>query len=425
MEIEKELQRTCPDYVLYKPGSLDGSTFDTGNEEVSVFRGPDNSLMAVWTQSTFEGQPDQRIVFSRSNDNGITWSFPKIIAGPQPPGKGFMASWGFPVVSRTGRIYVFYNKSIGISDVFVHSTGFLAGKYSDDAGVSWSEEKIIVIPRSKWDHPDPSVPPNWVVWQQPQRLSDGKYFTGFTRWISRAIRKPAPLNIWWAEASVIEFMRFENIDDNPNIEQIEISFFAQDDEAIKVGLVGFPDVSVAQEPSIVELPDKRLFCVMRTTLGCPYWIVSEDSGAHWSKPEPLLRYDDGPVLNHPCSPCPIYEIEKGRYIFFFHNHDGHFQKWTPFDTRDHRRPVYVCAGEFIADAKQPVWFSEPMFFMDNDGVRIGYKEGRADLAMYSSFNYIDREYILWYPDRKFFLLGKKIKDEFFELEVPKFKKGKK
>lgn len=406
--MEIELKRTGPDYVLYKPGSLDGSTFDTGNEEVSVFYGPDNSLMAIWTQSTFEGMPDQRIVFSRSNDRGLNWSNPKVIAGPVPPEKGNIASWGFPLVSKSGRIYVLYNKSIGITDVFFHSTGFLAGKYSDDAGKTWSEEKIIPMPRSKWDHPDSSIPPNWVVWQKPERLSDGKYFVGFTRWVSRAVRPGAPIKIWWAEASVVEFMRFENIDDDPETEEIKISFFAQNDEAIKVGLVGFPDVSVAQEPSIVELPDQRLFCVMRTTTGSPYWSISENRGRTWSKPQPLCRYDNGPLLKHPCSPCPIYQVEKGEYIFLFHNHDGYFKQWTPMDTKDHRRPVYICAGKFKPEAKQPVWFSEPLFFMDNDGVRIGYKNGRADLAMYSSLTTINGESVLWYPDRKFFLLGKKI-----------------
>jgi len=408
MDIEKELQRTKPDYVLYKPHSLDGSTRDTGNEEVSVFQGPDGSLMAVWTQSTFEGEPDQRVVFSCSQDKGVSWSAPRIIAGPVPPEKGNMASWGFPLVSKTGRIYLLYNKATGRSDVFAHSTGFLAGKYSDDAGKTWSEEKIIPLPRSKWDHPDTSVAPNWVVWQKPERLSEGKYFVGFTRWVSRAVRAVAPIKIWWAEASVVEFMRLENIDDNPDIQDIEISFFAQNDAAIKVGLVGFPDVPVAQEPAVVKLPDKRLFCVMRTTLGCPYWSVSENEGSSWKSPQPLRRYDNGPFIKHPCSPCPLYQWEEGKYIFFFHNHDGYFQQWTPFDTMDHRRPVYICTGEFREKASQPVWFSEPDFFMDNDGVRIGYKTGRADLAMYSSFLIVDGEYIIWYPERKFFLLGKKI-----------------
>ena len=43
-----------------------------GNEHFLVFDGPDGSLMAVWTQSTREGAGDHRIVFSRSEDEGVT-----------------------------------------------------------------------------------------------------------------------------------------------------------------------------------------------------------------------------------------------------------------------------------------------------------------------------------------------------------------
>ena len=73
--------------------------------------------MTVWTQSTLEGMPDQRIVFSFSDDEGDTWAKPKIIVGPIPPEKGNIASWGFPMVSKSGRIYVVYNKHIGVTDL--------------------------------------------------------------------------------------------------------------------------------------------------------------------------------------------------------------------------------------------------------------------------------------------------------------------
>ena len=74
--LDREIQRTKPDYIVYRPGSVDGSTFDTGNEEFLVFDGPDGSLMAVWTQSSYEGAGDHRIVFARSADEGRTWSDP-------------------------------------------------------------------------------------------------------------------------------------------------------------------------------------------------------------------------------------------------------------------------------------------------------------------------------------------------------------
>ncbi len=41
----------------------------------------------------------------------------------------------------------------------------------------------------------------------------------------------------------------------------------------------------AHEPSIVELKDRRLMCVLRTTTGRLYRAYSSDQGVHWTKPE--------------------------------------------------------------------------------------------------------------------------------------------
>ncbi|MBU0769569.1 MAG: hypothetical protein KJ687_10805 [Proteobacteria bacterium] len=68
------------------------------------------------------------------------------------------------------------------------------------------------------------------------------------------------------------------------------------------------------------------------------------------------------------------------------------------------RPATPAAG-------QPIWFSGPRFLMDNDGVPLGYGGGRVGLAMYDSFTIRNKKRILWYPDRKFFMLGKEITEE--------------
>jgi len=62
-----------------------------------------------------------------------------------------------------------------------------------------------------------------------------------------------------------------------------------------------------------------------------------------------------------------------------------------------------------------VWFDEPRFFMDHGGVSLGKPgtRGRTDLALYSSFTVRNGKAILWYPERKFFLLGRVIGDEWF------------
>ena len=82
----------------------------------------------------------------------------------------------------------------------------------------------------------------------------------------------------------------------------------------------------------------------------------------------------------------------------------------PRDTQMHRRPIYTLIGHFQPNADQPVWFDEPKFFFDHDGLLLGPpgKLGRLDLALYSSVTLIDGRPVLWYPDRKFFLLGKVI-----------------
>jgi len=62
----------------------------------------------------------------------------------------------------------------------------------------------------------------------------------------------------------------------------------------------------------------------------------------------------------------------------------------------------------MKEAKQPVWFSEPEFLMDTDAIPLGPLK-RVGLSMYGSFITFKNKKILWYPDRKFFLLGKFIK----------------
>ncbi len=412
-QIKTEVKATRPDYVVFVPQVTDAGVNDTGNEHFLVFDGPDGSLMALWTQSTQEGAPDQHLVFAQSKDEGVSWSRPRIIAGPAKPGEGLMASWGFPMVSKSGRIYVLYSQHVGKFDTFKHTTGLMNGIRSDDNGKTWSKPQTIPMPRTFRDNPDTSFPANWICWQKPLRLTrDGRYFAGFTRWTSKAVKKN-PTASWISHDSVVEFMRFENVDADPEVANLRITWLASGTNAITVPFPGHPDVSVCQEPAIVKLPDGRLFCVMRTAAGSPYWTISRDDGLTWAAARPLLRKDGGEPLKHPLSPCPLFDVGgnaagSGRYALFIHNHDGHYQGFGPEDTSFHRRPVCLVAGHYESGADQPIWFDEPKFFMDHDGVPLGppEKAGRLDLALYSSFTLRGGKPVLWYPDRKFFLLGK-------------------
>ncbi|MFA6631501.1 MAG: sialidase family protein [Kiritimatiellia bacterium] len=413
--IPSQLHVTRPDFVVFVPEVTDSAVNDTGNEHFLVFDGPDGSLMAVWTQSSAESQPDQHQAFARSDDDGKTWSKPRIIAGPKKPGDGHIASWGYPLVTRSGRIYILYSQHIGKTDQFFHHTGWLHGIFSDDNGATWSAPQNVPMRRSMRDNPDPAMPPNVLCWQKPLRLGkDGRYLAGVTRWTSFAVT-PNPTKSWMSADARVEFMRFENIDENPEPKDIRITWFAFNEQALSVPYPGHPAISACQEPSLVKLPDGRLFCVMRTCSGSPCWSVSADQGETWTVPRPLLRRDGGAPLLHPLSPCPMYDVGgneagSGHYALFIHNHDGHYMGYTPEDSSYHRRPIHLVRGTFKAGADQPVWFDEPQFFFDHDGVSLGKPgtRGRLDLALYASFTVRGGVPVLWYPERKFFLLGKSI-----------------
>lgn len=152
--------------------------------------------------------------------------------------------------------------------------------------------------------------------------------------------------------------------------------------------------------------------------GYIWYSVSDDDGASWCNPRPLLRKDHGlPVLQPLCC-CPIYEYSPGRYILLHHNNDGRIDGNPPENTKLNRRPAFIALGEYRPDAEQPIWFSESKQLMDNGGVGIGPLQ-RLDLGVYPSVTNRAGNFVLWHPDRKFFLLGKKITEEWLaDLTVP-------
>lgn len=425
--LQREAMRTKPDYVTYIPKSWDGETQDSHNEHFLVFEGPDNHLMAVWTQSMKIPGPANRIVFSRSSDGGKTWEPPTHVGGPKTaddPTK--MASWGFPMLSKTGRIYVLWTQNQGIPGCWIpmHS-GTMDGVYSDDNGRTWSKQQNIPMPKSPYDDPEGKVPGEWIVWQLPMRDLSGGYFVGYSHWLHPDRAYTKNVESWMQIESVVEFMRFENIDDNPEVKDIKVTYSGWGDKALRAPHYLYPELSVAQEPSIVRLPDNRLFCIMRTNSGYIWYSLSSDDGKTWTNTRPLLRKDFGRPILQPVGCAPIYQLADGRYLLFHHNNRGDI-KTKPEFTSEPRRPGFLALGEFRPNADQPIWFSESRQYMDNDNIGpdgTRPSEGRrvpTNVAVYTSFTTRDGQNVLWHPDRKFFLLGKKITDEMLDgLTVPR------
>ena len=206
-------RRTNPDYAVYLPPRAPYHAEAADHTMVDYTPGGD--LLAIWT-SAFEFRGvDQSIAYSRSTDGGVNWSPRGIVSGPGPK-DGQKSQWGFPVVSSAGRIYVFYNKSTGFGGAYIEC------KYSDDDGHTWVDGGVeIPYRRTRWDHPDPKVPPGCIIWQKSTRDSKGRQVVPLTH-ATHAFVKPklsgasiggTPQFISAVAEFRCEFLRFDNIDE--------------------------------------------------------------------------------------------------------------------------------------------------------------------------------------------------------------------
>ena len=371
---------------------------DTFNDHFHVLDDPARGLLyAFWTQGSHEACEDEHIVFSRSADRGRTWTEPVLLAGshdrvhPTP-----VAGWQQPMLSRSGRLYCLWNQETTVKK---HLCGQMYGRYSDDAGLTWSEPEQVPFPsREDADPADPSIPPSWCNWQRPLRLGeDGKFLVGCSR------HGQAPYDE--RPGCKVEFWQFENIDDDPQVRDIRFSIFSGGRSSLDAthlvtenGYVPREGPAL-EEASIVGLPDGRLFALMRSSLGYPVWTVSADRGRSWSAPQILRERDGGRPILHPRSPCPIYDYAgpeacSGKYFALVHD-TFDFQGLTAYQNRG---PLFRIDGTFVPGAQQPIWFSAPVIFSPRD----------TGNSFYTSYTALDGEGILWFGDYKFYLFGKRM-----------------
>lgn len=405
----REITRTDPDYVLYDPtgGSpreWSDPDFFWLNEQILVVPLADGSLLATWTSERLDPHL-LRIMYCKSFDGGTSWSTARFIDGDGLNGSG-PAAWQVPVVTESGSIYLFYVHSpIQGAGAF---GGNLRCRVSRDHGESWSLPVDLEFPRGRFDSADSSVPPIWVSISVPIRDAANRPLLSYTRWAS-TVDVPGGLDVGIKQRhSHIEILRMENIDDDPEPADIAITPLLLD-RPVTAPHEDIDGASFAQEPYIVRLPDDRLFMVLRTNRGEVWYTVSDADGQSWRMAVPMRYHDGGSILKQCVSPCPVYQLDDHHFAFLFNNNDGFvFGAESRWDVRN-RRPAYLCRGVFDPDARQPISWSDPALLIDNDAVPWGPPElSRFEAAAYPSLTIDEDGAILWYPDRKGFLLGKRL-----------------
>ena len=240
--IAKQLHITKPDFVVFVPEVTDAGVNDTGNEHFLVFDGPDGSLMAVWTQEL----PPRRSRTSTSPSRAARTRARPGRSRASSPGRrsratGHMASWGYPLVSKKGRIYVLYSQHIGKTDCFVHHTGWLHGIYSDDNGATWSKPQNVPGRAQHQRQPRPDHAAEHALLAETAAARQGRQVFRRLHALDqfRRAEEPRP-NRWISADSRVEFMRFENVDDNPEPRDLKISWFMSNEKALAVPFPGHP-----------------------------------------------------------------------------------------------------------------------------------------------------------------------------------------
>lgn len=418
---DDEWMRTEPDVCVYIPKRDLGS--DCDNCVLAVTVTPDQSeLIAVWTQSSAEGFGDNRIVISRSS-NGTDWSVPQYIIGKKSPRDlvHYQSSWGLPMFSRSGRLYIFFIQETDHNDRRGVQSGELGIIYSDDVGHTWSEPGFQMLPHSeKWDNANTKIAKNWWSSKGPVKDAQGRYITDFTTEVSPSIRTPE--RTYPHLASCAGFIRFENIDDDPEPDKVKFSLLP-DVDGIYLEDKVFPDMSVAQEASPVLLPDGRIFATFRNMSGYLQYTVGNDK--QWSLPRPVIGWDKKPIT-HPMSPCPLFRTNDGRYLSFSNMNDGRRLQFNsvevpmkdPYSMFIIRNPLYLMVGVFDKDAEQPIRFGKPYKFFDSDDVSVGFRKKSCTAPLYMAFTEWHGKMMLWYPDRKYYILGKEIKKDLLDKLTP-------
>ena len=239
-------------------------------------------LIHTWEQRVITGGPSseggkgERILSLYSDDDGATWSNPTQLE----PNTSLTNAYATITMNKNGRIYAMYNFNLknistlpnGDSLSRNDELGYFVFKYSDNGGITWSDNRFI-IPynntfidyHNSWNG---SVDIMWCVDQTKYDYNYNLYYA-FTK-IENYPQNP-PESIWVVSSN--------NIWDEMNVSNVKWDMYPNNG----LGITGInnSDTHVAEEPHILVL-STGFAVVFRTDLGY--------LGCSYSKNEDSLKY---------------------------------------------------------------------------------------------------------------------------------------
>jgi len=341
-----------------------------------VVRTDDGAWLCVMTTGTGrEGAPGQHVVSMRSTDRGATWTDRADVE----PADGPEASYAVLLKVPSGRVYCFYNHNtdrvteVRTEDggVFtrVDSLGHYVFRYSDDHGRTWSERRWDVPVREfACDRENVYGGELRFFWNVGRPL-----ITGGAALL--VLHKVGAMGAGFFAQSEGVILRSENIVTETDPERISFETLPDGDIGLRTPPGGG---RVAEEQSLTVLSDGSLFCVYRTVDGWPACSYSRDGGHTWSTPEYLTYSPGGRRVKHPRAANFIWRLERGGFLYWFHNHGGcaarELPDWNPYDDRN---PAWLMAAREIDGPEGKLLeFSQPeiALYDDDTWVRMSYPD---------------------------------------------------
>ena len=307
------------------------------------------------TGSGHEGHREQHVISTISHDQGTTWSEPVDIEPVGPP----EASWVMPLKVPSGRVYAIYTYNTpNIAEwngarIRADTIGDIVFKYSDDGGLTWSDERHRIPLR-------------------PMDIDRENFFKGRYD-ICWGVGKPIVAGdvVYWGASKVGHpgvaagptegiFFRSRNILTEPDPEKIRFHVLPDGNRGLRA-----PKGHIAEEHNLVQLSTGDLYCVYRTVDGFLCSATSTDGGRSWTGPEYARTSPGGRLIKNPRGPSFIRKFSNGKYLLLFYNHGG-----RDFNGRN---PYWLSGG---IEKDGAIHWCEPeiCLYDDEPNTRIGYPD---------------------------------------------------
>jgi len=240
------------------PGEKYSDSIRNYNMVIGADQTPGGRIWAAWVSG--DDGPNGYFVIASSDDNGLTWSKPRMVIDPSNHKSGLTRRilvgnfWTDP----KGRLWRFFDQSMDYFDG--RSGDWYIRCYNPDAKYpKWT------VPKRIW---------HGCTLQKPTILSSGEWLL--------------PISLWKKDFNYLNKYLLESEKLFPELDKDRKAWvFSSTDEGKtwkKQGNTEFPNFNF-DEHIIVELNDGRLWMTARTKKGI-YETYSSDKGKTWSKPIP-------------------------------------------------------------------------------------------------------------------------------------------